>query len=216
MSEPAKKATPESYSPRELPEIIGMAQEMRKQLEKRETPKAGVSMRGGRTMTKLQNMRVIEIPAFRAVSSGPDTFANIFGKGGFDQWIGAHGHFLRDHFYAHPDFMWHEEDNIDKSVWIWAIQDGVTKEDCAPYEIITFEGGIYLVATGNEDDPRDLGRTYKGMMKWIKKSKVFESDHRPGHYGMCHMTGCGAIQQALGFAQQEIFLPVKFKREREA
>jgi len=213
MSEPVKRPAPESYSPKVMPEIMKIAQLMRNQPEKNEPPKAAASRRGGKTMTKLQNMRVIEIPPFRAVSSGPDTFANIFGEGGFDQWMQAHGHLCRDMLYAHPDFMWHEEDDIDKSVWIWAIKDDVTEEDCAPYEIITFEGGMYLVATANEDDPKDLGKTYKGMMKWIKKSKVFDSDHRPGRYGMCHMTGCGAIQQALGFAQQEIFLPVKFKEQ---
>ena len=166
-------------------------------------------------MIKLQNMRVIEIPPFRAVSSGPDTFTNIFGEGGFDQWMQAHGYLCKDMGYAHPDFMWHEEDNIDKSVWIWAIKDDVKEEDCAPYEIITFEGGMYLVATGNEDDPKDLGRTVKGMVKWINKSGIFERDERSGHRGMCHMTGCGAIQQALGFAQQEIFLPIKLKEEED-
>jgi len=173
------------------------------------TPKQ--SNKGEFIMTKLQNMRVIEIPAFRAVSSGPDTFANIFGGDGFNQWLGAHGHLLRDLIYAHPDFMWHEEDDGDRTVWIWAIKDDVTEADTAPYKIIEFEGGMYLVATADEDDPKDLNDTIKGMVKWIEKSKVFGPGHRPGHYGMCHMTGCGAVQKALGFAQQEIFLPVKLK-----
>ena len=162
--------------------------------------------------TKLQNMRVIEIPTFRALSSGPGTLANIFGEGGFYQWIGAHGHLIKDMLYANPDFMWHEEDDIGKSVWIWAIKDDVTEEDCAPYEIVTFESGMYLVATGNEDDPKDMGKTCKGMDKWIKKSKVFESDYRPCHYGMHHLVGGGAIQKAL-FEQQEIFIPVKLKKQ---
>ena len=213
MSEPLKKPSraPESYTPKDMPEILKLAQAAQTQVENHETPRAATLTRGGRTMTKLQNMRVIEIPPFRAVSSGPDTFANIFGEGGFDKWLGSHGHLFKDILYAHPDFMWHEEDDSDKTVWIWAVKDDVTEEETAPYGIIEFEGGMYLVATGNEDDSKDLGRTYKGMMKWIKKSKAFASGHRPGRYGMCHMTGCGAIQQALGFAQQEIFLPLKFK-----
>ena len=41
-------------------------------------------------MTKLRNMRVIEIPRFRAVSSGEKTLDEIFGEGGFDAWCGAH------------------------------------------------------------------------------------------------------------------------------
>lgn len=41
-------------------------------------------------MTKLRNMRVIEVPRFRAVSSGEKTLDEIFGEGGFDAWCGAH------------------------------------------------------------------------------------------------------------------------------
>ena len=34
-------------------------------------------------MTKLRNMRVIRIPKFRAVSSGPQTFEELFAGHGF-------------------------------------------------------------------------------------------------------------------------------------
>ncbi|MDR1687016.1 MAG: hypothetical protein LBS21_00185 [Clostridiales bacterium] len=50
---------------------------------------------------------------------------------------------IRDLLYASPDFMWHED---GKTVWIWAINDWVTKEDTAPYDIIKFEGGLYAAA----------------------------------------------------------------------
>jgi len=214
MSEPAKKfdQSPESYTPKTRPEILHIAEHAQKnQAEKQNRPKTA-AFRGGRTMTKLQNMRVIEIPSFRAVSSGPCTGDELFGEGGFGQWMQARGHFCKNLLYAHPDFFWNEEgEDSGKSTWIWAVRDDITEEDCAPYEMITFEGGMYLVATADEDDPKDLRTTVKGMDRWIKKSGVFGPDYRPGHYGMCHMTGCGAIQNALGFAQQEIFLPLKFK-----
>lgn len=157
-------------------------------------------------MSKLQNMRVIEIPGFRAVSSGYDTFDSIFGENGFGKWLDRHGDLIKDLLYASPDFMWHEGDT---SIWIWAVRDGVTAEDTVPYDIIDFEGGMYLVATADENDSDDLNETVGCMMQWIADSPVFESDDRPGHRGMCHMVGCGAIQEAFGVAQQEIFLPVK-------
>ena len=159
-------------------------------------------------MGKLQGVRVIEIPPFRAVSSGLCGTEAMFGENGFDKWMQARGYLLRDVFYAHPDFLWHEG---DKSVWIWAVKDGVTEIDVAPYELVEYEGGMFVVATADENDGKDLNKTVKGMVKWIKKSEVFEQDERPGHRGMCHMTGCGKIQKALGITQQEIFLPVKFK-----
>jgi len=154
-------------------------------------------------------MRVIEIPPFRAVSSGLRNHEEMFGENGFDRWMQAHSHLVKDMLYAHPDFMWPEDEA--HSTWIWAAKDWVTEKDVAPYELVEYEGGMFVVATANEDDPKDLNETVKGMIKWIAKSKAFERDERPGHRGMGHMTGCGAVQRALGFAQQEIFLPVKFK-----
>lgn len=80
-------------------------------------------------MSKLQNMRIIEIPKFRAVSSGPSSFDELFGEDGFDRWIGAHSHLLKDLIYACPDFMWHEDNDIRQTVWIWAVREDVTEAD---------------------------------------------------------------------------------------
>lgn len=166
-------------------------------------------------MSKLNGVSVIEIPKFRAVSSGPDTFGNLFGESGFDQWVGAHQHLFRDLLYASPDFMWHEEDNLDKTVWIWAVKDDVTEADTAPYEIIEYEGGIFVVATADETDHNDLNEVVSGMINWIENSDVFERDERPGHRGMCHCIGCNVANKAMGITQQEIFLPVKLKENKK-
>lgn len=160
-------------------------------------------------MSRLNGARVIEMPPFRAVSSGYDTFDRIFAPDGFNKWIGDHGSMIKQSIYGHAyDFMWHED---DKTVWIWAVEDGVNAADTAPYELLDFEGGMYVVATANEDDSDDLWEVTSTMAKWIADSGVFEDDSRPGHRGMGHMVGCGAIQKALGFGQQEIFFPVKFR-----
>jgi len=166
--------------------------------------------------TKLQGVRVIEIPPFRAVSSGQRTWDELFGEGSsFDQWIGAHQQLIKNVApYDAADFLLHEEDDINQSVWIWAVKDGVTEADVAPYELIEYEGGMFAVATADENDEKDLNKVVSGMLEWIKKSGVFERDERPGHRGMGHMVGCGAIQKALGIAQQEIFLPVKLKEAK--
>lgn len=162
-------------------------------------------------MSKLQNMRVIEIPKFRAVSSGLKTFDEIFGTDGFWQWIGTHRCLIRELIYEQPDFLWHEG---DKNIWIWAINDGVTEADTAPYEIVEFKGGKFLVATGDENDNDDLNETVDCMMKWIENSKVFEYGDFPKS-GMCNMPNAdladGAIDKALGIAQQQIFLPLRFR-----
>jgi len=160
-------------------------------------------------MSKLQNMRAIEIPKFRAVSSGLKTFAELFADDGFSKWIDVHNpHLIMPQITDEPGFLWHED---DKNVMIRPIKDNVTEEDTAPYEIIEFPGGMFLVATGDESDNDDLNETVNCMFNWINNSDVFEYGDFPKS-GMCNMPNCeGAIDKALGIAQQQVFLPLKFR-----
>ena len=160
-------------------------------------------------MSKLQNMRGIEIPKFRAVSSGLKTFDEIFGEGGFCEWIDVkNGHLIQPQITNDAGFLWHEG---DKNILIRPIKDTVTDADVAPYEIFEFPGGIFLVATGDESDNNDLNETINCMMTWINNSEVFEYGDFPKS-GMCNMPNAdGAFDTALGIAQQQIFLPLKLR-----
>ena len=75
--------------------------------------------RDGR-MSKLRNMRGIEIPRFRAVSSGPQTLERLFGaEDGFSAWVDGHKELLKKSVYEPNDFLWHEDEDVDRSVWLW-------------------------------------------------------------------------------------------------
>lgn len=162
-------------------------------------------------MTKLQNMRVIEIPKFLAVSSGENTLEGIFGNpnGGFCAWLSSHRQLLHLALYEPVDFLWHEGCDVNRSVWVWPLREGVTAAETAPYEIIEFPGGTYLVATADENDNDDLNETVAGMRAWIDQSGVYEYGGFP-ESGMCNMPNPdGECDKALGIAQQQIFLPLK-------
>jgi len=61
-------------------------------------------------MSKLNGVRVIKMPKFRAVSSGFHTFDEIFGEGGFDKWMQVRMKLVKMSVYGHAyDFMWHED-----------------------------------------------------------------------------------------------------------
>ncbi|MCL1804094.1 MAG: GyrI-like domain-containing protein [Eubacteriaceae bacterium] len=168
-------------------------------------------------MSKLKNMRGIEIPRFRALSSGPKTLKELFGPDGFDEWAGRHQSFFARHIYEPTAFLWHEDEAITwesgYSILAMAIDDSVTEADVAPYEIIEFPGGIFLVATGDENDPSDLNETVQCMMEWIESSNIFEYGDFPKS-GMCNMPNPnGAFDTALGIAQQQIYLPLKMRAQ---
>ncbi len=163
-------------------------------------------------MSKLQNMRIVEIPKFRAVSSGPKPLQALFdGPDSFDSWIKEHKHLFAEHIFEPQDLLWHEEKNIDKSVWIMPIKADVQEADVFPYSIIEFPGGIFLVATGDEKDDADLNETVGNMLSWIERSPVFEYGDFP-ESGMCNMPNPdGLADRALNIAQQQIFLPLKIR-----
>ena len=167
-------------------------------------------------MSKLKNMRVIEIPKFRAVSSGAKPLDELFEKeNSSGAWVNMNNDLLIEHIFEPQDLLWHEDCNIDRSVWIFPVRADVTQADVAPYEIIEFPGGIFLVATGDESDEDDLNETVADMYKWIEENGVFEYGDFPKS-GMCNMPNPdGAADKALNIAQQQIFLPLKLRNSEK-
>ena len=163
-------------------------------------------------MGKLAGVRVLEIPKFRAVSSGIDTYSNIIEKREFDKWKEMNNKFIKKSIYGHGyGFMWHVDNNMEKTIWIWAIEDWVTDADTVPYEIIEFEGGTYVAATTDANDQADLSEVISSMTKWIENSGVYEVYNRNGHDGMGHSIG-GGLEKTLGIDQFEIFMLVRIKK----
>ena len=160
-------------------------------------------------LKKGPEIRIIQINPFRAFSSGLDTVENVMGP--FQQWQEAHNHLVRNMPYGAPDFLWFEEDG--RAVWIWAVEDWVTEGDTAPYELITFEGGLYAAAMSMDGDDDIGGRIYAGILKWLEDSG-FEPDERPGRRAMCHMVNpTEEIRQALGYHQLDIYVPIRIRRK---
>lgn len=158
-------------------------------------------------LKKSPEVRIIQINPFKAFSSGTDTIENVLGP--FQQWQEAHNHLVKQMIYGAPDFLWFEEDM--KAVWIWAVEEWVTREDTSPYELIEFEGGLYAAAMSIDGDDDMGGRVYSGILKWLEDSG-FELDERPGHRTMSHMVNPTAeIKSALGYDQMDIYVPIKIR-----
>ncbi len=160
-------------------------------------------------LKKAPEIRIIRINPFRAFSSGLDTIENVMGI--FQQWQEKHNDLVKKMIYGAPDFLWFEEDG--RAVWIWAVEDWVTKEDTIPYELIEFEGGLYAAAMSVDGDDDMGGRVYSGILKWLESSG-FELDERPGHRTMGHMVNPTVeIRNALGYDQMDIYVPIKIRNK---
>lgn len=160
-------------------------------------------------LKKAPEVRVVQIQPFRAVTSGADSFDRVMGE--FNQWQEAHNHLIRRMIYGSPDFLWGEADG--RAVWIWAVEDWVEPADTSPYQIITFEGGLYAAAMSIDGDSESYSGVYQRILKWLETSG-FALDERPGHRTMCHMLNpSDEIRRALGYDQMDIYVPIRIREE---
>ena len=156
---------------------------------------------------KKPEVRVVQINPFRAVTSGRDSFERVMAD--FNSWQEAHNHLIRKMIYGSPDFLWGEDDGCAE--WIWAVEDWVTKEDTAPYNLITFEGGLYAAAMSIDGDGESYDQVYQSICRWVENSG-FALDERPGHRTMCHMLNPSEkLHAALGYDQMDIYVPIRIK-----
>ena len=161
-------------------------------------------------MKKIPEVRIVQMRSFKAFSSGLETFDKVFGT--FWKWQQEHVELVQETVFGYPNFLSFEKiEGETRAVWFWAIRDGVTEEDTAPYELMEFEGGLYAVAISVDGDDDICYRVYDGIKKLLETSE-FESDERPGHTPLCHMVNpTDEIKNTLGYDQLDIYVPIKIR-----
>ena len=162
-------------------------------------------------LEKKPDIRIVEFPKCRMVTSGISTEPDLFSPDGtlmrFDRMWTRLDEKRKDRFFAR-DFMWYDPETKG-TVWWYAIEDWVTERDTEGFEIIDFEGGIYAAAISRDGDHDDGARVMNGIYDWIVNSGCFEPDDRLGHYPMYHIAGSPTSDKILGYGQLEIFRPIK-------
>jgi DNA-binding transcriptional MerR regulator len=162
-------------------------------------------------LEKKPDVRIVELPPCRMVTSGISTEPDLFAPDGRLMRFNAMWSRLdarrKDRFFAR-DFMWYDP-VTGGTAWWFALEDWMTEADTEGYGIIDFEGGIYAAAVSRDLDEHDGPRVYAGILDWITNGGCFELDERPGHYAMYHICGTPKSDKILGYGQLEIFRPVR-------
>lgn len=159
-------------------------------------------------LEKKPDIRIVELPACRMVTSGVKQGNN---HKRFDKMWGKLDVKRKDRFLPR-DFMWWDKEN-NGSVWWYAVEDWVTEEDTSGFKFVDFEGGMYATAIVPDFDYNEALRAYNGIKDWIAKHDSFALDERPGHETMWHVTGPD-ITKLLGYTQAEYFFPICVKENR--
>lgn len=92
-------------------------------------------------------------------------------------------------------------------IWYYAIPDDLHIE--ADFDVIDFEGGLYASAIAIDGNLEDEERVYREVKEQIKISNVFKLDKRANHYDLFHVITPDYLSERLGYAQLEIFVPIK-------
>lgn len=155
---------------------------------------------------KMQNIRVINIPPLKVVTSGSITTMEELEA--FDKWWSS----IDVRNYITPrDFMWY---NSKKNCmeWIFAIPEGYT--ETGGYELMDFTGGLYAVTT-SKDTEEDCDEAKEYIHKWVADSNSFELSTRENdsveRYSMNHIITPKIFKEKMGYHLSDIFVPIVVK-----
>jgi len=148
----------------------------------------------------MENIRLIEIPRSKMISSGFGTLEELM-KSGFDTRFPNWERTVFPH-----DFMSYDPER-KQMVWYYLLADDTI--DPGDFEVIDFEGGLYAACVSIDGNDTDGARVYEGIKAWVAASEHLELDERPGHYTMFHVSTSPNAMKALGYNQLDLFVPVK-------
>lgn len=157
----------------------------------------------------MVDVRVVELPACRMVTSGTCTDLECFAPDGllmsFGDWWAQLDARRTDRFFPR-DFMWHDEE-LKGLVWWYALPDDTTPP--AGWKTVDFRGGLYATAACRDQDEADGERVAAAMRRWVDTSGALEYDDTRGHAELFRVITPQAAAEALGYQQLERFLPVR-------
>lgn len=157
---------------------------------------------------KVPDIMIVRLPPFRAVTSGPLTFEELFG-GGFGPWQESHSHLFKPVIFDCPDFLCGKD---GKAAWIWAIKDDVTETDTQPYDIIEYPGGLYAVAVSVDGDGESHDRVRSKTEKWLESTNFIIDSGRELMGHMIYVDD--EIKQGLGYHQMNLYAPIKLRNAK--
>ena len=161
----------------------------------------------------MKDFRIISLPPFTAVTSGPDPDFNFSPEGTlgkFNEYFSTIKPSPRDSFMPR-DFLCFDEEH-QGLVWLYALSEGM---DNGEYEVVDCEGGFYVTYTYRDGDEETNQRLNREAAAYIEASAVLEPDIRPGRLSMGQIITPPEVIAAQGWAQMEAFIPVKLKKEQK-
>lgn len=142
----------------------------------------------------MQNVRIVEIPNCKMVSSGTGMFGEETFHG-FNRWFSG----LPKSIYP-KDFLYH---NGDGFCWLYLYEPGL--EVPAEFEIVDFQGGLYAVTT-DIDQQTDVDAMAAERSAFLQENGLIEDSSR---FPLGNIITSHRASEALGYEQMDYYTPIK-------
>ena len=156
------------------------------------------------------NVRIVELPSCKMVTSGPAKSEDAFAPGGkmerFDKWATEYDKQRTDRFYPR-DFMW----SPVSGGFEWGSAVDEVPDDIGGFDVIDFPGGLYAVAISVDADGADHDRVYNEILKWVNNSGCFVLDENGTRRSMGNITSPHLIKEVMGYQQMDLYFPIRIK-----
>ena len=157
-------------------------------------------------------VRIIELPACKMITSGPANGPDAFAPDGnlfrFMEWFSVYDKGRADRFYPR-DFMWSRSGGGFE--WGYAVSE--VPEDTGGFDVTDFPGGLYAVAISVDADGADHDRVYNGILAWVSNSGCFALDETEERRSLGNITSPPFVKEIMGYAQMDLYFPIKIKAD---
>lgn len=163
---------------------------------------------------KVPDVMVVRVPAFKAISSGNQTWMDIFKKGGYMFQLWQYYPLYKQVMFDCVDFILPKN---DKAEMICALKDDATIEDISPLSITDFPGGLYAMAVSIDEDDESIQKVHDKINRWIENTNFELDDSRDFMFNMPFLDEennfNNDIEKGLGYKQMQRYVPIKLKEE---
>jgi DNA-binding transcriptional MerR regulator len=165
---------------------------------------------------KIPDILVVKIPTFRAVTSGVQSWDEMFKEGGYMNQLWQNCHLYQNVIFDCFDFLLSRE---DKAEWLCAVKDSVTDADVSPLKLTDYPGGLYAMAVSIDEDNESIQKVEEKFYRWLEGTNFELDKERHVMFNMPYLYEDGRdsdyrdIEKGLGYKQMQRYFPIKLKDE---
>lgn len=163
---------------------------------------------------KIPDIMVVRIPPFKAITTGTQTWDDMFKENGYMFQLWQHSHLYKRVIFDCFDFLMFKG---DKAEWICAVEEDHDNSYTDSFTSFKFPGGLYAMAVSIDEDHESIKKVEEKVGVWIDNTNFELDKNRDIMFNMPYLYEEGRdplyeeIEKGLGYKQMQRYFPIKLK-----